>query len=368
MKNKITSLVFILAALILTACSDTGGSPVATTVEEDKQAIKESFTNVGVLLASFEKVSIYKFAEEFVEIDENDERNPPEYSIELLTKFMSQEGLSFDFTDNRFPYAVNAGDYAWNASDNNWKKSSSSKIKIQFPCSENSSKNDCVIDFKEYEDKKVKLPRESVYLPTKINLDFSQSDKSLLSVEASASYNEFGIPKSIAAKAVSDPLVFNVNLDQKSSSHFVAKASVSDKTNSKANLSLSLEAKVNKAISSYTDFNDVDLDFVGFELKQDKLALKGGINVYELNKIEEKLEAAYEEEDIEAIMKLQKSMSEHIDLQVLYQNSEVGTIKIEVSAEGDSEFVIYYKDGTKENTEVFYQQFMSETLAIFAAK
>ena len=402
-----------------------------TTVEQDKANIKNSFTQLKSLAQNFRNGSFYHFAEDFVGIGEHDEEDVwyqyvgdgrgdyswysgyeytpgtgnyiriidewgtsykwvgegngdytfvsemrytpgygdyikktdnytyfgvevPEFTETLVTELEKVLPYNQIIEERRLNMPQLSGKYTWNQNTKKWTKAAANNtIQILFP-SKASISNDCDLEIKNYSDQACDIVGKTVYLPTKLNSSFTKNGEKLAEINVNASFTNYGIPQNASVSVYAKPLKISSSLTQSSSSRYEATVTITDETNSKNSLSINGEATLGNAINSYSDFSDCELHYLKFTITQYNLTINGTLDLKTLNKINHPSAT-----DINSC----------ININVLYKNVKIGTLGIEELGMDKQKFLfIYYKDGTKDNTEIYYSDFLDEIANIFIKK
>jgi hypothetical protein len=383
-----TSTLFALTVLVnCNTNKDEDYGP--TTVAEDKENIQASFDRTKNLLQSFRNGTLYHFAEDFVDYQEeyiteygyyyvgfgegdysyngstythtpgtgDYERWSYGYYDDVISEFVTLLGEKLedvaDFNsieeDKRFVFSKFAGIYTWNKSREQWDKTSHSSIVARFPSSETLSANDCEAGITAYEDKDYDIEGKTTYLPTKASAYFSKDGTKLASVDVTADYTNYGIPKKATAGIYAKPININASLTQESASKYKASVSITDETNGDNNLSVTCEAVLSNDINEYTDLDDCEINSLRFTVTQSAMVINGTVDLKTLNNIDHPST---------------KDINSCINFEVNYNSQKVGTLK--VKEVGDEQYLfIYYKDNTEENTSIYYDSFVNDVEDIF---
>jgi hypothetical protein len=383
----------LFALLILVNCNNSKDEDYGpTTVAEDKENIQASFGRTKNLLQHFRDGSLYLFADEFVDYRERYveryyyyyagyygigdysydyntgnyvytpgqgeyDRSSYGYYDDVISEFVTLLGEKLedvvDFKsiekNNRFNFPSFAGRYTWDNNAKKWNKTSHNSIIVSFPSSETKSTNDCEAGITAYSDKTCDIEGITTYLPTKTNAYFSKEGTTLASVDITADYTNYGIPKNATAKIYTKPVNINASLTQESASRYKASVSIVDETDNDNNLSVACEAALSNNIDNYTDLDDCKINNLRFTVTQSAMVINGSIDLKTLDNINHPSAT-----DINSC----------INLEVNYNNQKIGTLKVE-EVGGEQYLFIYYKDNTKENTSIYYDGFVKDVEHMF---
>lgn len=393
MKNLFVLGASILFALtVLVNCDKNKDEEYGpTTVAEDKENIQASFDRTKNLLQSFRDGALYHFADEFIDYREryvtdywynyvgdgngdysfnydmyeyvytpgtgSYERRSYGYYDDAISEFVTLLGEKLEDVVNfnniekekRFNFASFAGRYTWDNSSKQWNKTSHNSIIALFPSSETQSANNCEAGITAYTDKACDIEGKTTYLPTKVNAYFSKDGAKLASVDITADYTNYGIPKKATADIYAKPININASLTQETASKYKASVSITDETDSNNNLSVTCEAALSNSVDSYTDLDDCEINNLRFTVTQSAMVINGTVDLKTLNNISRPSVT-----DINSCF----------NLEVNYNNQKIGTLKVE-EVGNERYLFIYYKDNTKENTSIYYDSFVNDIEHIF---
>jgi len=270
-------------------------------------------------------------------------------------RLLKQFGLQFDtFTDiddtHRFNFSLYKGKYTWNYAAQQWNKTAGASFLAQFPEVKTSSTNNCELALTDYTDKSCSIEGETTYLPTKVKGYFSKDNAKLIDIDFVADYNNYGIPKSASITAYAKPFTMKGSFTQETSSRFSASVSITDENKAVNNLSIEAKVIMSRSISNYDDLDDAfdgdnGINSVTFTITQEKLAFVGSIDLKTIRQ--------HDFDDMTAA-----EINDCGSIKVQYNGKNVADLKVrEVS--GDKLLYIYYKDGTSENTEIYYDQLVA---------
>jgi len=106
-------------------------------------------------------------------------------------------------------------------------------------------------------------------------------------------------------------------------------------------------------ITNYTDLDDVQVNTIQLTLMQGKLTISGTMDVKTMSQLESS-KTGITASDI----------NKTINMEVLYNKQNIGTLKVE-KVGNDFALFLVYKDGTEENTSIYYDSFISNIESIF---
>jgi len=281
----------------------------------------------------------------------------PEFTETLAEKLADILPLDQIIDEGRFKMATFAGKYAWEKSTQKWNKTAANNtIQILFPATATGA-NDCDLGVTSYTDKKCNIVGHDIYLPTKLSSYFNKSGKKLAGVDLNASFTDNGIPQNVSVNVYAKPLTISSTMKQETASRFVASVSVNDEINKANSISINGEVIFANTINSYSDYEDFDINFMKCNIVQNELTIDGSMDFKPVNGFFNIFDASVTE------------INSCLNVNVLYKNKKVGTLGVEEMGPYKERFVfIYYKDGTKDNTRIYYQDFILEIVDIFVKK
>jgi hypothetical protein len=393
--NRFLFIGFVLLSFLTVGCDskddndkDPGGSgdtTATTTVAEDKANIQASFDRTKNLLESFKNGGFYKFADEFIDYEEREvvdyyysyvgegsgdwSINPETWEYEYTPgrgdyvqfSYNYYEGAVSEFTEmlveklgdvidseevfdeDRFSFESLSGSYVWDNTKESWNKNQNSTVLVSFPSSKSKTSNDIEAAITAYEDTKCDIEGEEIYLPTKVNIYLKKDNEKLFSTDVAASFTNYGIPKQVDVNVYAKPLTFDVSLKQDSPKKFKVGISIKDETEEKNNLAINCEATLSNDLDKYSDFDDMELNSLKFDITQHELSIVGSVDLKTLSGLSETTE----------------SINKCIDFTVSHKTQIVGTLKA-VDEDDETYLYIVYKDGTQENTSIYWEQFIED--------
>jgi hypothetical protein len=328
-----------------------------TTVAEDKVNIQASFDKVKNILQSFNSGELYKFTDEFFDYHEEKVKTSYGYTyseyvisdfVELLGEKLGDE-LENSVDDERFKFESAKGTYTWNGAK--WDKTQNNNaIVAKFPAAEGKT-NTCELAMTKYTDKKCDIEGETIYLPTAANAYLKKDNEMLASVDITANFTSYGIPKEASGTIYAKPINVATSLKQETASKYSASVSITDETSADNNLSVSGEVTLSNSIDQYADFDDCGVNVLRFTVKQSDLTITGTIDAKTLEAI-----SSPSVEEINSCM----------TIEVLYRGNKTGTLNVKELGRDNERFLyITYKDGTQENTSMYYDSFVEDVKAMY---
>jgi hypothetical protein len=258
--------------------------------------------------------------------------------------------------DRRFNFATLNGKYVYNNGTKDWDYSSNNSFLAVFPDKENSSNNNCELALTDYTDKSCDIEGKTTYLPTKIKAYFKKDNTAMIDIDVTADYTQHGIPTSTNAKVYAKPLNIEAGFKQEAAARYSASISIKDETDEVNNLSIACTLNLSKDIDNSKDLSDIfdngdgAVNSLSFTVTQEDLTLTGVADI--------KMLSTYNNPSIAEI-------NNCINIKVQYNGEEIGELKIH-DIGGEKYAWLYYKDGTSENTEIYYEKLIDHIEKLFA--
>jgi len=383
--KKLMFLMSMLCGFVLfqTSCSkssdsngDSSNSTTTTTVSEDKTNIKSSMDKLSTVTTEFSSSDLFKmlnyhqvyntetetyYTSVYNSVTNTWDEVPHTYTYgyyeyvfssfvtTLGNKLTSVVDFSSVISNNKFNYTSLCGKYVWNSTTKKWDKSSYSSILLQFPSDSTVTTNNCEIGFTSYTSLSCNIEGTDVYLPTNASAYFTKNGTKIASIDLTASYTTYGIPVTAQATIYSKPFSVTTSLTQKSSSSFSGSLAITDETNSSNNISISADLALSNSVTKYTDFDDCKFSSIQATLIQGAMTIQGSADLKTISSLTSPTAA---------------DLNKLINFEVLYNNQKVGTLKVEDVNNQHYVFIVF-KDGTEENSSIYYDSFISQLKSVF---
>ncbi len=350
MKKFWLFLVFSLLGIsMFTSCKDDEKDPavpVETTVAEDKANINASIGQLEVNFESFKTGVSFKEVDSFI-YKVNNEALTEEWLDSMMTEIDDVIDLSLIDANSRFTYGSYKGKYIWSNSSNEWTKEANANIIVSFPSNRILVVNDCELGILSYTDSPYTIDAEQIYLPTAASMYLTKDNVKLLGLDMSASFNAQGFPEAANLEVYAKPITMSAALTKNTDSKYTITGSLVEESNPSNSFSVSAAVTFENDITAYTDMDDAIVNNVQLSLSQGALSIAGSIDVKTLDA----LDGGLTEPTVTEI-------NACLNLAVLYNEANIGTIKV-VEVAGEKEVFIVYKDQTQENTSIFYESLVN---------
>lgn len=310
-----------------------------TTVEEDKANVDQTFDDL--LTCTMEIRDSRSFTELFKNfLNMSDGEMLNEAWVEDVT-----EGLEavFDFEDvednMRFDLSHHAGTHVFNQSNSSWTKMSdvSDKVILKFPSEPNVNVNNVELIMDTYTDQLVNIDGESMSLPktmhVSVNIDAAKAFEFTLSKVTYAENSGSDIPVELDASLFMDPITLNVDVNRLSSTSFdMGMTLIND---GKCDMSINSQFELKDDNFDNLEMNSFESAAVQVNLGQ--LSFRTTGDLAGLLAIEEPTEA---------------QVNSMMDLDLFYNDFKIADIE---SKDDLETLLLFYKDGSSENTDDLFQ-------------
>ena len=365
MKNFL--LMIVAGAFLMSSCVkevDSGISidssdQLVTTVAQDKVNINSALDEIVTCLGTMKNGAMMNTFLAFTGVSEGEEFNE-DFIDDIFSNMETAIDTidSYNTSENKFYVEDFAGTWSYNLNNNSWSrdKAITDKIIIQFPSDEFQTSNDAEIVLKGYTDVLYTFDQEDIYLPKTFDFSVSKEGMKLGAVNLTnivyEQEDEFALPIVIEGSVFLNPFTFTLDAEREEGTKFAAAISINDGTG----CGYAMSAEVNLTSDDYN--NTTEEDFID---------LKGAISHNDL-------EAKYFV-DIAKIIELLNQNDEltvdevnkYIDITCSIKDSKIGELFLkETSDDFDAEVHMIYKDGTSENTAVYYEPFADDVEALFS--
>lgn len=350
MKLKLTGVgLFLFVASTFTACKS--DSPAATTVKEDKANIQATLDSLSSNLDQLSNGSFFQAETQFLNI-KNGVALDNAWADLVVNGFGDVVDGGNVFADNRFAFSGVAGKYTWNRTSSTWTKTTNSTVVALFPSSKTSTTNNCEFGITKYTDKSVTINSDAIYLPTAANVYLKKDNVQIASLDLAATYNTSGLPTNASVQLYLKPTTTSVSTIRKGDNKYGLAFSIVNENNKANEFSVQGDVTFATNVSNYTELSNAVVDFVQLTVSQGKLAVSGTVDVKTITALEKSGTATLSD------------LNKQINLAVLYNDQNIGQLKIEAVGDTPAVFIVY-KDGTEENTSIYYDSFVSDLKSIY---
>jgi hypothetical protein len=341
-------LISIIIILLISSCKkDENKDTTPTTVTEDKSNFKAMFDkNIGCV-TEVKNGEFFQFITSFLRLQNGKVLNETWVS-DMGTKFDRSANLEQIDQNNRFSLSNFGSIYNWNNSDKSWAKSSNGQVVVNFPSDITQSNNNCTFKISDYSDAAYTVNNETIYLPKTVKANMTKNSVELFNLDFSGSYNNGGFPAPVDVSMTLKlkPHTYSVKINQITSTQFGLNIEMFSGTtcSETCSLTISLASNDYENLNLERDFNNIKLEF-----KKDDILVKGTWDAktfYSLNNPNT------------------DQINSTINFTVEYKSFKIGDL-IFKDVGDNRELFIFYKDGTSENSSIYYETFYSDFKAIY---
>jgi len=349
----------IACVCLLTSCDkDTsdGGSTVAeTTVAQDKANITTSLEEVVTCLGKMKNGSMMNSIVAFTGLSEG-EALKDEFIESIFWKMEEAVDTVNTPIEERFNFGSFTGTWSYNSADSSWTRISTptDQIIVQFPSDDTQLENNAELVLKGYTDEKLLVDNEDVYLPKTFEFSVTKdgtkiAGANLINIVYEQS-NDIPVPISVNASIFMSPFTFKIEGERETANKYVAGIEFGNGSG----CGYSMDAELNLAHNDYENLDEEDfLDLKG-KVAHNDLVIDYFFNLKKLNELDN------DNDDLTTA-----EFNNNTDVKVLYKSAKIADI-IVVDVDNDTEVFVQYKDGTKENTSVHYEQLGEDLEALFS--
>ena len=243
----------------------------------------------------------------------------------------------------------------WTASSRTWTKTANKTVLVLFPSSKTSTVNDCEFRITSYTDKLLSFGDKSIYLPTDVKAYLKKDNKEIMSLGFAASFNSNNYLTNANLQLYFKPVSVTASLARIASAQYSIGFALQNENGNENGLSVHSVLTLSKDINNFSDLEHSDalVNNIQLELTKGNLSVKGPIDIKRIRELDDFNPDA-------TAADLNKTFS----LEVFYKSHRIGNLRIEDNGD-DMEMFIVYKDGTKENTSVYYKNFSKDLESIF---
>ena len=350
--SKLTQPLLICFIILgLASCgNDDDPEPVKeTTVEEDRQNIQNSFDAVVHCVETFKNgPAVNVLFREFLGLSEGEIFN--EEWIENVEAGLDAV-ISLDNIEENDRFDINfyAGTYSYNIDTDTWSKANdqSGQVVFKFPSGPEATSNNATLTISNYSDEAATIESETLYLPKKATVNLDVDGVTILHLKLNdvtyASNADFEIPVKVDFEIYMNPFTLSLVVGQSTTKDFELSLNLTDGND--CNIGVDVTAKLNS--DDYENITENNIESVTVVVTANDLKVQTLTGIAELLKLEDPTE-----NDINTL----------IDLDVLFKDIKIADLKWD---ENGQTVIIFYKDGTSEDTSNFYDEFVEDIKSIF---
>lgn len=325
---------------------------VPTTVAQDQDNIQSALDATLDCVMTFESgLAIETVLTDFMGISNGDTLNLE--WIDTLTNRLpdvmpasEKNGLDMDAFE---------GTYTFNPADTSWTMSEdqTGRIVLNFATSPDLDANNASITIENYSDTQVTIgvDSEPVYLPTSVDISLIVDGTDVITVNLNsieyANNADFQIPIAVDLGLYVNPYSLSLVVDNTSGTEFSLDLDFSDDSDV---CSTGIHAEVKLDGNDYQNLTEQSLLKATFAFYSNDLSIQSTDGIAQILQLTDPTAA---------------QINEFLDLEVLYQDFKIADIVLEDGGDGSIIVILEYKDGSSEDSAVYYEDFFTELETLF---
>lgn len=341
---KTLGLFLFVALLTFNGCKKPDQT---TTVEEDKESVDDFSQALLDETRALKDGCGVSTIDDFFNIDNGSALNQS-WVDQLGTSLETHLNLAYVEQNNLFLPSNHYGTHSYNAGSQTWSQVSSptDKIVVEMPALQGATTNALMATLNSYTDQSVTIDGSQYKLPKTLDLGIKKNGSDCIGfVLKSASYESgsFQIPTSAEFDLIMSPHTFNVNVTKNTPTEF--------------NVKITAFNNGSEAFSMNTDVILKNSNYETFDMDDDVKSFAGEFKIGDI--------AIVYSADVEAAQNLLSPTNAQINS--LYKaelqnngNKIADLIYEENTNTGEVDIMIEYKDGTIEDTESIYTDFIDQ--------
>lgn len=346
MKLKYLSLLFI-SVIILNSCNKPEGSfenptPTnpTTTVAEDKAFINSVTTSTNACIKAARDGNLSQSIIQFLNLSNGVVGNE-NWVDSMSTELENVMGtLQLDPNNSKFDFPAYWGTYNWNNVTKKFTKTAAVGIFINFPSAPAQTSNNVAIKFATYTDGLYQANAKNIYLPKTAKATMTKDNVVVADMNFAASYSSgsFPIPINILYTILLAPHTYTFSVQEITTTQFKFASTIL----SGGGCGISINATITFNNDDYNNFQiENDLKTVQAEYITGDFSVKSNWDA-----------KTYYLFNNPTTANLNSTLSSN----VYNKADKIAELKF-LDVSGSRKLFIYYKDGTSENTSVYYDPF-----------
>lgn len=324
------------------------GTP--TTVAQDKQAIADVMNDLYQCSQSINSGSFATSFYSFFQLVQGT-ANAENWVQSMTDNMATLRNFDSISTLNRFDFGYFSGHYIWNPSGGQFSRSSlSNKIMVDFPSRQSSGSNDCRFTVTQYLDAPYVINNTTYYLPKNVSLTLEKGGTTIMSLTFSGLYNTSGFPapQAINLNVFLAPFNYVTTVTQLSPTRFNFTTAIQDGSACET----SIDATVSLSNSDYENLAiEEDLNSVQLNVRKGSMEIRGSWDALTYY--------SYTNPSV-------SQTNSTLNIGVFSAGQRIGDLAIYENFWGSDELHIYYKDGSDDNTSIYYDPLLADIESILA--
>lgn len=342
---KASVLLFctLVSVLIFNGCGkEDSATTGTTTVAEDKAFINDVSTNTNNCIKAARDGNLSQSIIQFLNLSNGTAGNEnwADSMTDALENVMGI--LELDPNDSKFKYSTYWGTYNWNRTSKTFSKTAATGIFINFPSDPAQTANNIAIKFTEYTDGLYQANAKNIYLPKTAKATITKNNVTIADLNFSGNYSSGSFPRpiNVSYQLLLAPHTYNMSITEVNSTKFKLTSDMF----SGQGCGITISATVTFKNDDYNNLAiEDDLRTLEAEYKSGDMSIKSN---WDAN--------AYYAISNPTTTTLNSTLSNSV-----YNKAEkIADLKF-LDVAGERKLFIYYKDGTSENTSVYYDPFLT---------
>ncbi len=346
MKRKVflsTSIALLLVFVTLFSCNKNAPDPVGiTTVAQDKAFITEVTNNTSNCIKAARDGSLSQSIIKFLNVSNGVVGNE-NWADSISTALENVMGtLELDPNNSKFDYPSYWGTYTYNRTTKTFSKVAATGIFINIPSEPAQLTNNVVIKLTEYTDGLYQANAKDIYLPKTAKGSVTKDNVLIADMDFTATYSSgsFPAPINMSYRILLAPHNYQFNVQRVTTTQFNFSSTIF----SGGGCGMSINATVT---FNNDDYNNLviedDLKTVKAEYQSGDFIVKSNFDAVTYYALSNPTTA---------------NLNASLTNEVYNQANKIGDLKFKDEA-GERKLFIYYRDGSSENTSVYYDPFLT---------
>ncbi len=349
-------LLGIVGSLCFSSCekddATSGGSTTTTTtVTQDKANINIALDEIVACLSNVKNGAFLNSIVAFSGLSDG-EALKEEFVESVLNANLGTVLDVDNSADGKFDFNKFVGTYTYNSVDSTWSKSTAQTTKMifHFPSADTATSNNAEVSINSYTDIQAIMDGETVYLPTKANATV-KVDGSLIAefniVDVTYDVGlEVSIPTNIEASLFLAPFTYTAKATRNTTTDFSASIAMADGVG----CDYIMDANLTLDHDDYENLEDEDFLDLSGKVKHNDLQVNYSIDLASLGALPNEPTIA--------------QVNNEVTAEVLFDSQKIGDLILEEDVNEELDVIIQYKDGTSENTDVYFDTFADNVEAL----
>jgi hypothetical protein len=342
-KTSVLLLCTLAASLILDGCGkEQSATPGTTTVAEDKAFINDISTNTNNCIKAARDGNLSQSIIQFLNLSNGTVGNETWVDSMSVALENVMGVLELDPNDSKFNFSAYWGTYNWNRTTKTFSKTAATGIFINIPSDKAQTTNNVAFKFTVYTDGLYQANAKNIYLPKTAKATITKNNVIIADLNFLGNYSSGSFPRpiNVSYQLLLAPHTYNMSITEINSTKFKLTSDMF----SGQGCGMTISATVTFKNDDYNNLAiEDDLKTLEGEYKSGDMIIKSN---WDAN--------AYYAISNPTTTTLNSTLSNTV-----YNKTEkIADLKF-LDVAGNRKLFIYYKDGTSENTSVYYDPFLT---------